>query len=486
MNVERSGAPHLKRELGAFQFFTLAFGAVVGVGWAVVLGDWLQLAGPLGAILGLAAGGAVVMLVGLCYAEVSTLIPVSGGEVAFAYEVFGPRTAFLTGWLLAITYIAFAAFEAISIGWVLGALVPGIEGPVIYTSLGGEVRAGTLGAGLVGMTVLTWLNYRGAKPAARLQQTLVTALLVMAVTFIAAGIVRGDAANLHPYFQRSSTGSLWPGVLAMFMSAFAWFGGFEIVPKAMEESAPGTRLSRVGLMIVLAIGLGVMFKTMVVLSAAMSMPWRELTKTAVPSVMAFRAAFGAELLAKLVLVTALFGLLSTWNAVLVGGSRVLYSLGRAAFISPRFAGVSVLSGVPSFAIAITGLVGAAGTLLGRNALLPIVNVASACLTVAYLLTCLAVIRLRRRAPALPRPFRVPGGVMTAWAGVAGSSFGLALSLYQPYAAAKGKLPLEWAVLGVWLAIGVAFWAAGRTLRDAVSEGERRRVIMGGGAAVQKP
>src|SRR5262249_18526873 len=95
----------LKRELGSFQFFTLAFGPVVGVGWAVVLGDWLRQAGPLGAILGLASGGVVILLIGLCYAEVATMLPVSGGEVAFAYEAFGQRACFLTGWLLAFTYI---------------------------------------------------------------------------------------------------------------------------------------------------------------------------------------------------------------------------------------------------------------------------------------------------------------------------------------------------------------------------------------------
>ncbi|HEX4935103.1 MAG TPA: hypothetical protein VFV33_18085, partial [Gemmatimonadaceae bacterium] len=79
MATEPQGqATALKRDVGAFQFFAFAFGAVVGVGWAVVLGDWLRQAGPLGTMLGLTAGGLVIICIGLCYGELAPLIPSSG------------------------------------------------------------------------------------------------------------------------------------------------------------------------------------------------------------------------------------------------------------------------------------------------------------------------------------------------------------------------------------------------------------------------
>lgn len=472
---------HLKRDVGAFQFFAFAFGAVVGVGWAVVLGDWLRQAGPIGAILGLAAGGAFIVLIGFCYGEIAPLIPAAGGEMAYAYEVFGERLSFIVGWMLSFVYIVVCAFEAISIGWILTALIPGIEGPVLYTSLGTEVHAGTLALGLAGMGALTWLNVRGVRASGRLQDALVVVLLVMASVFILSGIIRGDAANLQPYFQRSASGSIWPGVLALFMTASYWFGGFNVVPSMMEEKASGTSYKRVGLMIVLAIVIGVVFKTSVVLSASMTMPWAQLVTMEIPAATAFETALGSKLLGKLVLLTALLGLLSTWNAILVCGSRILFALGRSRFIAPTLGAVHPVRGSPANAVLFAGAAGALVTLLGRNAILPIVNSSSTCLAFAYLITCIAVVRLRRSRPDAPRPFRVPGGMLTITLAIAGAVFSFGLSIYQPWADARGKLPLEWMMLAGWLVIGAIAWMAGAKVRSAFGSAERRRVILGEGA-----
>ena len=76
-----SPTAQLQRGVGARQFFTLAFGSIIGVAWVVVLGTWLDIAGPLGAVLGFALGGALMLLIGLCYAELMTTLPAAGGEV---------------------------------------------------------------------------------------------------------------------------------------------------------------------------------------------------------------------------------------------------------------------------------------------------------------------------------------------------------------------------------------------------------------------
>ncbi len=468
----------LKRDVGAFQFFAFAFGAVVGVGWAVVLGDWLRQAGPLGAMLGLAAGGAFIVLIGFCYGEIGAIIPAAGGEMAFAYETFGERLGFIVGWLLAFVYIAVVGFMAISIGWILGALIPGIEGPVLYTSLGTEVHAGTLTIGLTGMVVLTWLNYRGVKWSGRAQDAIVVALLIMASIFILAGIIRGDPANLKPYFQRSASGSIWPGVLALFMTATYWFGGFNVIPTMMEENDNGTSYQRVGVMIFLSIAIGILFKTAVVLSASMTMPWQSLMKMNIPAAAAFETALGSKFLGKLVLLTGLLGLLSTWNAILVCGSRILYALGRARFVAPWLGEVHPVLGSPSNAVLFTGATGAVVMLLGRNAALPIVNSSSACLAFAYVVTCYGVLRLRVTRPDAPRPFLVPGGKTTIWIAIASALFSLGLSIYQPWVDAKGALPLEWVMLVGWLVVGAVAWLWTGRLRRALPLAERRRAILG--------
>ena len=117
--------PQLRKAVSARQFFMLAFGTVVGVGWLVYPGVWLSNSGPLGAIAGFAGGGVIMLVIALCYAEMAGMFPVSGGEVAYTYEVYGLRLSFLCGWLLAFEYIAVTSWEAISLALIADALFPG-------------------------------------------------------------------------------------------------------------------------------------------------------------------------------------------------------------------------------------------------------------------------------------------------------------------------------------------------------------------------
>ena len=156
----------LSKDIGRSQFFTLAFGSIIGVGWVVALTCLAQPGWAYGAVVGFVGGGLLMMLVGLCYIEISTMFPVSGGEVVYTYEIFGTRTCFAVGWLFALAYIAITAFEAISIGWIAGTLFPGIQGRTLYTIGGSEVQSGSLLLGLGGMALLIFLSYRGTKFAA--------------------------------------------------------------------------------------------------------------------------------------------------------------------------------------------------------------------------------------------------------------------------------------------------------------------------------
>ena len=79
----------LRRSLGLVSFFALAFGSMIGVGWVTAMGSWLTQAGPAGAIVAFLGGGATMLLIGLCYAELTPMLPVAGGEVAYAYRAFG-------------------------------------------------------------------------------------------------------------------------------------------------------------------------------------------------------------------------------------------------------------------------------------------------------------------------------------------------------------------------------------------------------------
>jgi amino acid transporter len=469
----------LQRSIGAAQFFTLSFGCIIGVGWIVALPAWLAQAGPGGAALAFVIGALAMMLVGVCYAELATAFPVTGGEVAYAYSLFGAGASFATGWFLALSSIATTAFEAISLGWIAGAIVPGVDGPVLY-SIGGEpVRAGSLAIGMAGTAVLTWLNYRGAGAAARLQDLLTWGLLATSAWFVVAGLTRGSVEHLQPLFSGTLNRPVWQGVLSVTATAPFWYAGFDVIPQMMGERAPGASLRAAGAMILLSIAVAAAFYVLVILSSAMTLPWRQLVVLPMPTAEGFRRAFDSELLARVVLLAALLGLVTTWKSVFMFASRVLFTLGRARLVTPRLGAAHPSYGSPSTSVVFVGAISGAAVLLGRGALLPIVNVAGLCLAGAALLICLGVIRFRRTAPEVARPYKVPGGAITAGLAAAVCLWMVAWGLIEP--ALTTRIPLEWIVLCGWAALGAVMWTMAGATRGSLTEKERYRVVVGGAA-----
>ncbi len=103
-----AGPKELREEVGAGQFFTLAFGCIIGVAWVVVLGEWLSLAGPIGAILGFLVGGAVMMLIGLCYAE---LLRKRRPDMHRPYKIPGGRATALAATVVSLLLFLFSFYE---------------------------------------------------------------------------------------------------------------------------------------------------------------------------------------------------------------------------------------------------------------------------------------------------------------------------------------------------------------------------------------
>src|SRR5262249_34190917 len=141
---------------------------------------------------------------------------------------------------LALVYVSTVAFEAISAAWIVGVLIPGSEGPVIYHGFLGEpVRLSTLIIGVGGTAYLGILNYRGARSAARFQDLATFALILFSAPFMVVGLARGQTANLDPVFRMDGGAVSWRGIAAVFVMTPFFYAGFNIVPQALEEVAPG-------------------------------------------------------------------------------------------------------------------------------------------------------------------------------------------------------------------------------------------------------
>jgi APA family basic amino acid/polyamine antiporter len=469
-------ASRLARSVGAGQFFTLSFAAIVGVGWIVVLGDWLRQGGPVGAITGFVLAAVVMILVGMCYAELGAILPVSGGEIAYVYEAFGLRTSFLAGWALSLAYIATTSFEAISASWIAGILFPALRTFSLYTVRGVPVRAGDIAFGWAGIGFLTYLNYRSMKSSVRFQDIMTYLKVVIAGVFIGTALLWGKVSNLYPLFSTAVDIS-YRGILTVFSTATFWLSGFSIVAQLMEEKKKDTSYRRVAMMLLLSITTASVFYCALILSCSMILPWRSLLELEMPAAAEFTVRFNSSLWTKIILFTGLLGVFATLNSFLIASSRTIFALGRSKMIHPSFANIHPVFASPTTAVLFVGIVSAGGVLLGGGGIAPIVNMVSGCLVLVYFLVTLGLVPIRK-SYADRRRLYLPGGHFIPVAAALTSLFMLFESFYLPYLNNTNRMPLEWLLFLGWALTGILLWKLAGKVRGTVSDALRRRLILG--------
>src|SRR5256714_3941813 len=132
-------ATSLARKLRFTDYFALAFGTMVGVGWLVLMDDWLGRSGPLGAALGFALGGIVLLPVGYVYGQWAQRLPDAAGEAAYTAQVFPPMVSYFTGWIMLLAYFIVCPWEAVAIGKIAAYIFPALNSFELYNVAGPPV-----------------------------------------------------------------------------------------------------------------------------------------------------------------------------------------------------------------------------------------------------------------------------------------------------------------------------------------------------------
>jgi basic amino acid/polyamine antiporter, APA family len=485
--AHETGEHSLRRALGPTNLITLGIGAIIGTGIFVITGTaTAEHAGP-AIILSFIFAALGCMFAGLCYAEFASLIPVAGSAYTYGYATLGEIFAWIIGWDLVLEY-AFGAATVAS-GWS-GYLISllGDFGIKLPASLAGTrwdefiyydnhwepvkllmpklAKAGidpaslphTFGTfnlfGFLAILLATVILIIGIKESANFNSGIVIVKVCVLIIFVAIGanfLMKHPgltAANWHPFIPPNS-GSFgqfgWSGILRAAGIIFFAYIGFDAVSTAAQEAKDPARDMPIGILGSLVICTILYIVVAAVLTGLVpyhNLDVRDPLAVGIDST-------GVKWGSLLVKIGALMGLSSTIVVMLLGQSRVFFSMSKDGLLPSMFSNVHPKFRTPWISSLTVGtFVAALAASLPINVLDEMVSIGT---LLAFVIVCAGVWLIRRRNPDLPRPFKTPWVPFVPIMGIL-ISMAMMVSLTG----------LTWIRLAVWLVIGmVVYFTYGR-------------------------
>ena len=448
----------LNRSLGPGALIAIGIGGIIGTGIFVLTGlAAAQHAGPaipLSFIM--AAFGC--LFAGLCYAEFSSMVPVSGSAYAYSYATLGEFTAWFVGWNLVLEYMLAAA--TVAVGWSryfvklleelhINVPVALTKAPVDWNH-GFVATDGVLNIPAVLIAALaTAICYIGIRQSATVNGIVVAIKVTIVVLVIAFGAFFVSTSYWHPYIP-ANTGTFGEfgisGILRASGIIFFAYIGFDAVSTAAQEAKNPQRDLPIGILGSLVICTILYILMSAVLTGLV--PYQKLNDAA-PVAVALQAHPNLSWLTLWVIVGALAGLTSVILVMILAQARIFLTMAQHGLIPPSFAKVHPKYRTPHVATAVTGLFAmlAAGV-LPINVLSEMVSIGT---LIAFIVVCIGVLVLRYTRPELPRPFKVKGIWAVSLLGVAFCGV-MAATLDK----ATWMRLIWWTVIGVIIYFGYSY------------------------------
>ena len=440
---------------------------MIGWGWVILVGRWVSSAGLLGGILAFLIGGLLCVLVGLTYAEMSSSLPLAGGELVYSYRGLGYTSSWVTGWAIGFAYLSVCAFETVAITTALNFLLPLPQIVHLWDISGSPVYLSWASIGVFFAVLVGYLNYKGVKFSGRFQVFATMSLLIVGIVTVLGGVSLGSIEYTRPVFTGTA------GLVSVMMMTPFMFVGFDVIPQAAEEvNVPYRALGQI---LVFSILMAVLWYVLMMVAVAFAAPAEVRDVGTIPLAEAIAYAFNNSWAGKIVVVAGLCGILTSWNGFVVGGSRVIFAMGRAKMLPAAFGQVHPTYGTPHMAILLITVLSIIAPFFGRTAIIWFVDAGAFGTVIAYLMVAASFVVLRKKEPELDRPYTVGGGITIGVLAVAAALF--FLTLYLPGGAGALGTP-EWLLVGFWSALGAVLFLWARTSYGAVTKQEREMLIFG--------
>ncbi len=450
-----ANAHTLKRTLGRWNLVSLGIGCIIGAGIFVMTGSAAaQYAGP-SIIISFVFTGIACAFVGLCYAELASLLPVSGSAYTYAYATLGEVFAWIVGWLLLLEYGVAAA--TVAVGWSgyivsflrdLGMVLPpeftvamdqlipvsdklkDVYEPLGYTiatemkngnpvtylaTASGELVRGVFNVpAFLGITAVGTLLVIGVSESAKVNNVIVAIKLAVVVLFVLLGIFYINLDNWTPFIpEATGPGTYgWGGIFRAASIIFFAYVGFEAVSTAAQEAKDPQKDMPFGILMSLLICTLLYMGVAAVLTGIV--PYSLLN---VPDPMAVAVDhIGLGWFSVLIKIGAITGLTSVMLVLLYGQTRIFFTMSKDGLLPIALSAVHEKFKTPYInTIIVTILVAVVAGLTPISLLGDLVSLGT---LVAFMIVCVTVLYLRKAEPNLPRPFRTPGMPFVPLLGIA--------------------------------------------------------------------
>ncbi len=440
------------RVLKTRDVLVLAFGAMIGWSWVLMTGYWVGNAGSLGTLLAFGAGGLVIGFIALTYAELASAMPRAGGEHVYTHAGLGPAWSFVCTWALLMAYVTVCVFESVALPTAVEYLFPAIRLSELWRVAGAPVDTGFVLVGLAGAIAMTWINVVGIRTAALVQGIVTIAIFASGVVLITGALGSGSPELAKPAIAVPAT-----GILSVLIMVPALLVGFDVLPQSAEEIDLPPR--RIGRLLVISLVLAVAWYGAIAFSVAVALTPEELAGDGLITADAARnlwsGAGGGSWAGVALTIGGIGGILTSWNAFVIGGSRVVFALAESGTLPQVFARLHPRYKTPYVAVLGIGVLSCISPLFGRTILVWLINSGSFSVVAAYLFVPIAFLALRKSQPDLPRPYRLR---YPRFVGVSAIVLACALlCLYMPFSPSSLAWPQEWGIVLGWGAVGALVW-----------------------------
>ena len=456
----------LHRSLGAFQLTMLGVGAIIGTGIFVLTAEAAQKAGP-AMMISFIIAGFVCAVAALCYAEMASMVPVSGSAYTYSYAVMGEMLAWMVGWALVLEYAVAAG--AVAVGW--SGYFVGLLREFLGVDLGTVWTAGPIDGGLFNVPAflialfVTWLLIIGTKESAFVNAILVAVKIAALSLFVVLALPVMNSQNFEPFAPLG-----FAGVSAAAASIFFAYVGFDAVSTAAEETKNPQRNMPIGLIGSLAIC--TLFYLLVAAGVIGSVGAQPLLDAAgngiAPGSKELAAACAAQAsevvvcskealawtlreigwqqVGNLVGLAAGLALPSVILMMMFGQTRIFFVMSRDGLLPEVLSKVHPKYKTPHVVTMITGVfVAFFAALFPVGALADISNSGT---LFAFAMVAVAVLILRKRDPNRARPFRTPAVMLVAPLAAIGCVY-----LFWSLSTYTKLLFVGWAVIGLLVYFG---------------------------------